>query len=81
MASKQNFNDLLNQIKQGNLTKEQLEQLQDTLAKTKTDENKDGKTNVYNLIIVDESGSMSHLREVTLSGINETINVIKTSQE
>ena len=43
MASKQNFNDLLNQIKQGNLTKEQLEQLQDTLAKTKTDENKDGK--------------------------------------
>ena len=81
MASKQNFNDLLNQIKQGNLTKEQLEQLQDTLAKTKTDENKDGKTTVYNLIIVDESGSMSHLREVTLSGINETINVIKTSQE
>ena len=35
MASKQNFNDLLNQIKQGNLTKEQLEQLQDRLSSKK----------------------------------------------
>ena len=39
------------------------------------------KANVHNLIIVDESGSMCHLREATLSGINETINTIKSAQK
>lgn len=39
------------------------------------------KAHIYNLIIVDESGSMSHLREATLSGINETINAIKNAQK
>lgn len=39
------------------------------------------KARIYNLIIVDESGSMSHLREVTLSGINETIGTIKSAQK
>ena len=38
------------------------------------------KAHIYNLIIVDESGSMSHLREATLSGINETIGSIKSAQ-
>ena len=37
--------------------------------------------NVYNLIIVDESGSMHHLCESTLSGINETIDTIRQSQK
>ncbi len=41
----------------------------------------DGKARIYNLIIVDESGSMSHLRESTLSGINETISTIHSAQE
>lgn len=41
----------------------------------------DGKARIYNLIIVDESGSMSHLRESTLSGINETIGTIHSAQE
>lgn len=36
--------------------------------------------NVYNLIIVDESGSMRHLRQATLSGINETIDTIRSAQ-
>ncbi len=40
-----------------------------------------GKAKIYNLIIVDESGSMSPLREATLSGINETINSIRSAQE
>lgn len=40
-----------------------------------------GKAQIYNLIIVDESGSMSHLREATLSGINETISTIRSAQE
>ena len=36
---------------------------------------------VYNLIIVDESGSMQHLSQSTLSGINETIDTIRQSQK
>jgi Mg-chelatase subunit ChlD len=40
-----------------------------------------GKAKIYNLIIVDESGSMSHLRKATLSGINETISTIRSAQE
>ena len=39
------------------------------------------KARIYNLIIVDESGSMGHLREATLSGINETIGTIRSAQE
>ena len=39
-----------------------------------------GKAQIYNLIIVDESGSMSHLREATVSGVNETINTIRSAQ-
>lgn len=39
------------------------------------------KLHIHNLIIVDESGSMSHLKDVTLSGINETINTIKSAQK
>ena len=49
---------------------------------TEQEEKKTGnKAHIYNLIIVDESGSMSHLRESTLSGINETIQIIRSSQE
>lgn len=40
-----------------------------------------GKAHIYNLIIVDESGSMSHLRDATLSGINETIGTIRSAQK
>ena len=39
------------------------------------------KARIYNLIIVDESGSMSGLRTVTLSGINETLNTIREAQK
>ncbi len=38
------------------------------------------KARIYNLIIVDESGSMSSLRDATLSGVNETINSISGAQ-
>ena len=41
----------------------------------------DGKAHIYNLIIVDESGSMNYLREATLSGINETIGTIRNAQK
>lgn len=36
------------------------------------------KTTVFNLIILDESGSMSNLKNQTISGCNETINVAKS---
>lgn len=39
------------------------------------------KAHIYNLIIVDESGSMSGLEQVTVSGINETISTIRKAQE
>lgn len=39
------------------------------------------KTDVYNLIILDESGSMDCVRKQTISGCNETINTIKSSQK
>lgn len=39
------------------------------------------KAHIHNLIIVDESGSMTRLREATLSGINETINTIRNAQK
>ena len=39
------------------------------------------KSKVYNLIIVDESGSMGHLRRATLSGINETISTIHSAEK
>lgn len=38
------------------------------------------KDRIYNVIIVDESGSMEHLRNVTIDGVNETINTIKEIQ-
>ena len=39
------------------------------------------KSKIYNLVIVDESGSMGRLREATLSGINETIGTIRSAQD
>ncbi len=39
------------------------------------------KTTVFNLIILDESGSMQDVADQTISGCNETINVAKTNAE
>ncbi len=39
------------------------------------------KAHIYNLIIVDESGSMGGLVGVTVGGINETIGTIRKAQE
>ena len=38
------------------------------------------KARIYNLIIVDESGSMSGLEHATTTGVNETINSIRGAQ-
>lgn len=39
------------------------------------------RTQVYNLIILDESGSMRSIREQTISGFNETIQTISSAQK
>lgn len=55
----------------------------DTVTDQNTDtleNNTEKKANVYNLIIADESGSMHHLRQATLSGIHETIDTIRNAQ-
>lgn len=39
-----------------------------------------GTNKIYNLLIVDESGSMTPLRKSTLSGINEVIGTIRQAQ-
>ena len=36
--------------------------------------------NVYNLLIIDESGSMHSIYDQALSGINETLNGIRNAQ-
>lgn len=39
------------------------------------------KTKIFNLVILDESGSMECIRKQTISGCNETINTIRSAQE
>ncbi len=39
------------------------------------------KTRIFNLIILDESGSMGHLTQQTVSGCNEVINTIRCAQK
>lgn len=39
------------------------------------------ETRIYNLIILDESGSMSCIREQALSGANETLQTIRAAQQ
>lgn len=41
----------------------------------------ESETRIYNLIILDESGSMSSIRYQALTGVNETIQTIRTAQQ
>ena len=41
----------------------------------------EGETRIYYLIILDESGSMSSIREQALSGANETLQTIRAAQQ
>ena len=41
----------------------------------------DKKARIYNLIIVDESGSMKGLEHATMGGVTETINSIRSAQQ
>ena len=44
-------------------------------------ERKEGETRIYNLIILDESGSMHSIYEQALTGANETIQTIRKGQQ
>ena len=57
-------------------TKEEEPEHSENTQNTKDANMNNGKAKIYN-----ESGSMSHLREATLSGINETISTIRSAQE
>lgn len=51
------------------------------LKQEKTEEKGDGKQRIFNLIILDESGSMQMIREQAVSGLNETFQTIRLAQE
>lgn len=38
-------------------------------------------TKIYNLVILDRSGSMMPLREAAINGYNETLDVIRAAQQ
>ena len=39
------------------------------------------KTQIYNLIILDKSGSMSTIAKAAIAGFNETVGGIRSAQE
>jgi len=43
--------------------------------------NKDARTKVFNLIILDRSGSMNAIRQAAIDGFNETLSGIKNAQK
>lgn len=49
--------------------------------KAMKEQNKNKKARIYNLIIVDESGSMQSLVQATMGGVTETINSIRSAQQ
>ena len=58
----------------------------ETVVAQKTDQNaqtgeRKSKLKVYNLIILDKSGSMSSIAEAAISGFNETVGGIRSAQE
>ena len=60
-----------------------LKELTDKKQKTmeQKNETKLTKTQVFNVIILDKSGSMESIRQAAISGFNETLNGIKKAQE
>ena len=39
------------------------------------------KTKIFNLIILDESGSMESIKQQAITGVNETIQTIRNAQK
>ena len=53
----------------------------DILKKSKTEKESDSIQRVFNLIILDESGSMSSIEKQAVSGLNETFQTIRNAQK
>ena len=53
----------------------------DILKKSKTEKKSDSIQRVFNLIILDESGSMSSIAKQAVSGLNETFQTIRNAQK
>lgn len=61
-------------------TQDKAEEKSDPKTNAEEDRKKE-KAKIYNLIIVDESGSMGTLRRTTITGVNETISTIRSAQQ
>ena len=61
-----------------------MEQLKSILTETRNnppkEAPKDGKTNIYNVVILDQSGSMERIKQEAINGYNETLQTIKAAQ-
>ena len=57
-----------------------MEKLKKILAETPNESPKDGKMGLYNVIILDQSGSMESIKREAIEGYNETIQTIKAAQ-
>lgn len=53
----------------------------DILDADEKEQSSDGRTQVYNVVILDRSGSMSSIRQAAIDGFNETLATIKKAQE
>lgn len=51
-----------------------------SLKSCNTETNSDSKTKIYNLIVLDKSGSMASIRQEAITGLNETLSSIRATQ-
>lgn len=64
-----------------NKVKMEGETMKNEFTVTDRTERKEGETRIYNLIILDESGSMHSIYNQALTGVNETIQTIRKGQQ
>ena len=57
-----------------------MEKLKTILTEMPDEPQKEGKTNIYNVVILDQSGSMESIRQEAIDGYNETLQTIKAAQ-
>ena len=77
---KENENENQNENKMESKTENEVKIESHAEVKTGNEETA-GKTEIYNLIILDKSGSMSSISHAAISGFNETIAAIRQAQE
>jgi len=58
-----------------------MEKLKKILTATPTPPQTNGKTNIYNVVILDQSGSMASIKLEAINGYNETLQTIKAAQQ